>query len=203
MSDQIASKDPGRIWRDQPEEKLPLNLTEIVRRRTEELASRSRSEILVSVAAALLLVGVMSWRLQVAREGLLQLGFAAAIAWACVALYVLRRRIRRQKSLRADAFAATCLEYYRNELRSRRDHLRNEWLWHGPLFFGVVLFAAVLTGRSNVAFQPVRNLLPLLILLAGWTGFGIWRRRRQAREIQREIDDLSRPSQGPAGTTPS
>jgi hypothetical protein len=199
MPDQMADRDPGRIWRDQPEEKLPLNLTQIVRGRTDELASRSRSEILMSIGAALLLVGVMSWRLQVAREGLLQIGFAAAIAWACISLYVFRRRIRRRECLRADAVAATCLEYYRNELRSRRDHLRNEWLWHGPLLLGVVLLVAVLTGRSNVAFQPVRNLLPLLILLAVWTGFGIRRRRLQARDIQREIDDLSRLSHGRTG----
>jgi hypothetical protein len=32
--------------------------------------------------------------------------------------------------------------------------------------------------------------LPLVVLLAVWTAFGLMRRRRQARELQREIDEI-------------
>jgi hypothetical protein len=32
--------------------------------------------------------------------------------------------------------------------------------------------------------------LPLIVLLAVWTGFGVWRRHRQAKELQREIDAI-------------
>jgi hypothetical protein len=193
MSDQTEAKDFGRIWRDQPEETLPLDLAHIVERRTDELAARSRAEILTSIGAALLLAAVAGWRLQVAREGMMQISLAAAMVWACISLYVFRRRILLRKSAPADTYAATCLEFYRAELESRRDLLRNEWLWHGPLFLGVVIFLAVCMGKSNLAFQPLRNVLPLLVLLAAWTGYGIWRRRLQAREIQREIDDLGAP----------
>jgi hypothetical protein len=40
-----------------------VNLKQIVNRRTEELSSSTRSEILMSIGAALLLVGVVAWRL--------------------------------------------------------------------------------------------------------------------------------------------
>jgi hypothetical protein len=33
--------------------------------------------------------------------------------------------------------------------------------------------------------------LLLVVLLVVWTGYGVWRRRRQARELQLEIDEMS------------
>jgi preprotein translocase subunit YajC len=47
-----------------------------------------------------------------------------------------------------------------------------------------------LLGNTFSGYQPLRNVLPLVVLLAVWTGFGIRRRRRQASEIQREIDEM-------------
>ena len=190
MSEQAEYTDPGLIWRGQPEE-VPVNLTQIVCQRTQELSVRTRSEIVTSVGAALLLIGVVAWRLEIAHERLLELGLAAAIAWVIVSLYSFRRRIWRHDAPRRDAVAQTCLEYYRKELERRRAHLRNVWLWHGPLLLASIMLIAVFTGRANVAFQPLRNVLPLMVLLAAWVGFGIWRRRTQARGLQREIDDLA------------
>ncbi len=190
MSDQAKGPDAGLIWRDQPEEKVPVNLAGIVNRRTRELSARTRSEILIGVASAMLLIGVVAWRLKIAHESLLAFGLAAAIAWVIVSLYLFRRRIWWHDTSRPDAVAATCLEYYRKQLESRRDHLRSAWLWHGPLLLALLMLIAVLRGRANIAFQPLRNALPLIILLAAWVGFGMWRRRIQARELQRQIDEL-------------
>jgi hypothetical protein len=190
MSDRNHGPDPGLIWRDQAEEKVPVNLEQIVNRRTQELSARTRSETLISVGSALLLAGVVAWRLEIGHEGRLEFGLAAAIAWVVISLYSFRRRVFwRETSLR-DAVAATCLEYYRKELERRRDHLRNVWLWHGPLVLASIILIGVLTGRVNIAFQPLRNALPLLVLLAAWVGFGLWRRRLQAKSVQREIDEL-------------
>ena len=112
MCDQTKRKDdPGCIWRDQPEEKLPVNMEQIVNRRTEELSSSTRSEILMSIGAALLLVGVVAWRLG-AHERLLEFGFAAVIAWLAISLYRFRQRIWRWHPSRPDAVATTGLEYY-------------------------------------------------------------------------------------------
>jgi hypothetical protein len=188
MSDQARMKAVGAIWREQPEEELAVNLEQIVNRRTEELSSSTRSEIVMSVGAALLFVGIMIWRFAPGYDRFQEAGFAATIAWVVVSLYLLRRLIWGQRPPRPDAAAATCLEYYRKELERRRDHLKNPWLWHGPLFLaGMILIAILIRGK---AFQPLRNVAPLIGLLALWTGFGVWRRYRQAKELQREIDEI-------------
>ena len=187
MFDQTGAKDAGTIWRDQPEEQLAMNLEQIVNRRTEELNSSTRSEIVMSIGAPLLFVGVMAWRFSPAFDRLQEAGFAAVIAWVVISLYWFRRRIWRRPS-RPDAAAATCLEYYRSELERRRDHLRNAWLWHGPLFLACTILITILI--RGKALQPLRNVLPLVVLLAVWTGFGFRRRRRQAKELQRELDEI-------------
>lgn len=190
MSDQTEGFDAGLIWRDQPEEEVPVHLEQIMKRRTQELFERTRWEILISLGSALLLAGVAAWRLQIGREAMLEFGVVAAIAWVVVSLYAFRRRVFGREDLRRSAVAATCLEYYRAELERRRSHLRNGWLWHGPLLLASIILIAVLKGRLNTTYQPIRNALPLLFLLAAWVGFGIWRRRLQARSIQREMDEL-------------
>ncbi len=163
-----------------------MQLEQIVNRRTQELSARTRSEILASISSALLLIGVIAWRLQVAHERLLQIGLGVAMVWVIISLYVFRRRVWRHD------VAAACVDYYRQELERRRDHLRSAWLWHGPLLLACIVLIAVLAGRGNIVFQPLRNALPLLIFLAAWVGFGIWRRRLQAAALQRQIEELDR-----------
>ena len=190
MSDQTRAKDPGAIWRDQPEEKHSVKLEQIVNRRTEELSSSTRSEILMSIGAALLFVGVMAWRFAPVHDRLLETGFAAVIAWAAISLYRFRRWIWQRDAARPDAAAATGLEFYRKELERRRDHLRNAWVWHGPLILACLILLAIVTGKAFPVFRGLRSVLPLVVLLAIWTAFGLWRRLRQARELQREIDEM-------------
>ena len=133
--------------------------------------------------------------LQVAQEGLLKIGFAASLAWVVISLYIFRRRIWRRDASQRDAVAATCREFYRRQLQRRRDHLRNEWLWHGPLTLASIIFFAVFTGKTNIAFRSLQSVAPLLILLVCWTVFGIWRRHRQANDLQREIDEMASPAE--------
>src|SRR5271169_83697 len=102
MSDQTGAKDPGAIWRDQPEERRKVDLEQILKQRTEELYSSTRSEILMSIGAALLFIGVVAWRLGPAHDRLEQVGFAAAIVWVIISLSWFRYRFRRRPS-RPDA----------------------------------------------------------------------------------------------------
>src|ERR1700690_2324114 len=110
------AQDPGAIWRDQPEEELTVNLEQIVKRRTDELGSSTRSEILMSIGAALLFVAVMAWWLAPYRDRLLQVEYAAAFAWVAIPVSRFRRRIWRPPAVPADAMAAAGAEYYRREL---------------------------------------------------------------------------------------
>jgi hypothetical protein len=193
MPDQGGDKDPGAIWRGQPEEKTAVNLEQIVDRKTEELYFSTRSEILMSIAAALLLVVVMAWRFAEAYDRFLAAGFAATVVWVGVTLYRFRGRIWRREPAPPDAAAATGLEYYRRELERRRDHLRDGWLWHGPLLLACLVFLASLYGKAFPGVDRLPGVLPLVALLAAWTAFGILHRRRQARGIQREIDEMDGP----------
>jgi hypothetical protein len=93
MPDQARGKDVGAIWGGQPEEELAVDLEPIVNRRTEELSSSTGSEIVMSMGAALLFVGVMVWRFAPTYERLQEVGFAAVIAWVVISLYGFRRRI--------------------------------------------------------------------------------------------------------------
>src|SRR5262249_37012935 len=151
---------------------------------TEELYSSTRSEILMSIGAAVLLVAVMAWRFAPSFGQLQWVGFAAVLVWVAISRYRFRRRLSR-----ADA-ATTGLEYYRQELERRRDHLRNEWLWHGPLALACVLLVATMLQKTGLGFDRLTSAVPLIVLLVAWTVFGIRRRLIQARNLQREIDEI-------------
>ncbi|HCC59412.1 MAG TPA: hypothetical protein DEQ47_19540 [Solibacterales bacterium] len=185
-------EDLGAVWRDQPEEQRPVNLEQLVKRRTRELYASTRSEIVMSIVAVLFFVAMMvtlaAGRFAYAPGRMQQVGLAAVIAWVLISLYWFRGRIWRKGS--TDARAATGLEYYRQELESRRDHLRNAWVWHGPLVLACLIFAGSFLGRAWPTGQRLRSLLPLVIVLAMWTVFGLLRRRRQANELQRELDEI-------------
>ncbi len=168
-----------------------MDLKQIVSRRTEEMSASTRAEILMSILAALLFVGVMAWRIA-PRDPLQWAGFGAVIGWVAISLIWFRRRIWRPEGSRPDTVAAPGLEYYRKELERRRDHLRNAWVWHGPLVLSCLIFAAILIGRASPGWDRLPpSALPLIVVLAVWTGYGFWRRRRQAREIQREIEEIA------------
>src|SRR5437870_3941573 len=129
MPDESSTNDLQAAWRDQPEERLPVNLNQFMNRRTHELHWSTRWEILSSIAAALFFVA-MAWSLAPIHDRLQPFGFAMAVAWVLISLWWFRRRIWRAETARPDAVAANGLEYYRKELETRRDHLRNAWIWH-------------------------------------------------------------------------
>jgi len=192
MPDDSRAKDPGSVWRSQPGEKLEINPEQFMNRRTQELYSRTRWEIIASIAAALFFVAVIAWRFGLAQNRFPQLGLALVIAWVLISVYWFRDRIWGRAAPPIDATAATGLEYYRRELARRRDHLRNIWVWHGPLFLACVILVVILTGKVLPNFQRLWKLLPFVILLAIWTGLGFRLRQRQVSELQQEIDEIDR-----------
>ena len=173
---------------------MESDLERLANRRARQLYSSTRSEILVSLGAAIFFVAVLvGSRLASARQGIPRLAFIAVIVWVLVCLYRFRDRIWRKEP--SDTAAATGLEYYRKALEQRRDHLRTAWIWHGPLFLACFTLMAIVGVKAVADFQRLRNAAPFLVLLAAWTGFTYRQRRRQAQELQREIDEIGRPSQ--------
>ncbi len=138
MSEESKDRIPGEIWRAQPEEKSAIQLQHFMNRRMRELHSSTRSEVLVSIGSALFFIVVMAWRLPPDYDPAVKIGFLIAIAWILITAYKFRSKLF-GKARPVDT-AATGLEYYRKELQLRRDHLKNSWLWHGPLFMAVMIF---------------------------------------------------------------
>ena len=175
-------------WLNQPEEDIPVDIERIHRRRTWELFSTTRSEIISSIGAALFFAVIVAWRFASERDRLVLFACAGVIVWAAATLFRFRDSIRRRVP-QPDAFARTGLEHYRAELLRRRDHLRSAWIWHGPLLLACILSAATLTKR--IVPGRLWDALPVFLLLAGWAVIGIKRRVRQAAELQQEIDEIS------------
>ena len=186
-------EDLGAVWRGQPEERRPVNLDQLVQRRTSELSASTRAEIIMSMMAALFLLAMIvtlaAGRFAYAPGRMQMFGLAAIVVWVLISLWWFRERIWRKPG--SAARAATGLEYYRQELEQRRDHLRNAWIWHGPLVLACIMFGVNFVGRAWPGGQRLRSLLPLAIVLGVWTAFGLRRRRRQAQELQRELDEIN------------
>ena len=175
-------------WLNQPEEDIPVDIEHIHRRRTWELFSTTRSEIISSIGAALFFAGIVAWRFAPERDRLVLFACAGVIVWAAVTVFRFRDSIRRHVP-QPGALARTGLEHYRAELLRRRDHLRSAWIWHGPLLLACILSTATLTKR--IVPGRLWDALPVFLLLAGWAVIGIKRRVRQAAELQQEIDEIS------------
>ncbi|MEI9977116.1 MAG: hypothetical protein WDO73_36740 [Ignavibacteriota bacterium] len=161
-------------------------------RRTREMYAATRSEIVMSIGAAVFFAAVMAWRFASDHDPVPQVGLLAIVVWVVVSLYWFRDRIWRAEPARKTRWPrpAANTTYYRKELERRRDHLRNAWVWHGPLLLACLILLAVLT-RQYFVFRGLQQVLPLVIVLLAWTGFGFVRRRRKANELQREIDEMN------------
>lgn len=165
-------------------------MTRLMVRRTRELSSATRIEIVSSIASAILLTAVIAWiyggsinRLQIA-------GAVVVLLWTGVTLYRFGDRLRRP----ALDPATPCAEYYRRELELRRDHLGSLWLRHGPLALALLMFAGVVAGNGLPAFSRFARTLPFLAALGVWVAFGVRRRILQRRAIRDEWRELTTPS---------
>jgi hypothetical protein len=76
-------------------------------------------------------------------------------------------------------------------LQRRRDHLKNVWIWFGPVLLasGITVFALA----EKALGRPGRlwNVAPFALMLALWIVLGWLMRRKQAQQIQAEIDEIS------------
>jgi hypothetical protein len=190
MSDAHGPIDPGALWRSQRIEDYQMNVHRIVNRRARELYSRTRAEVITSVTAPLLFIAVVAWRFGFASDRVVEWGFALIITWIAISLYAMRRRIWGPREPAPDAAAAASMDYYRHELQERRDHLRSLWMWHGPMVLACIVFLAAVLGRVWPVYRHMLNALPFVALLLAWSVLNLWKRRRQARELQRELDEL-------------
>ena len=159
MPEDKTTQDLASAWKSQPDES-PVKLEGLLDRRTRELDTANRSEILISLGAALFFVAVIAWREPfLMKDQMSQAGFAAVAAWVLISLYWFRHRIWRSAP-RKDALAVPGIDFYRQSLAGRRDQLKNAWLWHGPLFLACAIFTAMLMWRRIIAYRGLERVLP-------------------------------------------
>jgi len=190
MPDQLPSGDPRTVWRNQAQEKFEVNMQQFLNRRAQELSSKTRSEIITSLVAVCSFLAVIVWRFSFPTEPGEQMLIGLIVAWILVSLYMFRDRIRVLVRPPTDAAAATGLDYYRHELERRRDHLGNAWLWHGPMLLACLVLLWTIAGKAWPSPHLLKNTLPFVIFLGVWIALGIYLRRRQRKEIQREIEEV-------------
>ena len=176
--------DPKDIWRNQPTEKLEMQIEKFINRRTRQLICGTRYEILISVAVTILFAIFVALRM--ALTPLQQVVLALAVLWSAVSLYGYRDRIWPQQP---DVTVAG-VSYYRRQLEQRRDHLRSTWIWYGPLSLAILVFIATLIERSWPNLSVLKNMAPFLTLLVFWVAVASRMRHNQIKALQEEIDEL-------------
>jgi len=179
--------DPGSIWRNQPEEHMKINLERLTSRRIRDLRSATATEILISLGATIFFLSVAVWKMPVETGPYFHLGLAAAVLWSVGAAFLFSKRRRGAKP---GEIAASGLDHYREVVRDRRDHLRNAWVWHGPLIISCWLLLAIGVQHLDLSGEQLRNVAPFTALLVLWTVFGVVRRYAQANELDRELREL-------------
>jgi hypothetical protein len=189
MSDKEGSCDLCVVWKEQPEEDTAVMVNQLLSRRTKQLHVSTRSEIVMSIVAALFFVAVLAWRLPQGGFQLQPFTIAAVALWVAITAFRFWRIFWQSDA--PPNTAAPGLSYYRRELEFRRDHLRNAWLWHGPMLLAALLFVASFAGGAFPSVPRLWNVAPLLGILVVWIALGVRRRFRQASDIQSEIDEIA------------
>lgn len=179
--------DPGTIWRTQDAEPFPIATERFLMGQARELDSAMRSEVLGGIAAVIFLAVVLVWRLpsQIAPRAAV---LALSAVWLAGSIY----RFRNLIWPRREAITEPCLRYYREQLERRRRQLRDTWLWHGPLLLACLALA-------GIAFFPgyarLLRAWPLILVLLLWSAYSLRRRLSQARQCQKEIEEIDRYGQ--------
>lgn len=178
MPDEISA-----IWQSQPAEVRP----DLLQHRTLSLSRRARAEILSAAGSAGFFVLLLVWRFEAIRDPYVFLTFVPIAAWLSATVWWHRRQICQSEA----TFAAPGIEFYRGELQRRLRHLRNVWLWHGPLLLACLSLGAIWLRKSVVSLERLMSILPLLLVLAIWVIMGVRRRHREANAMQKELDELA------------
>lgn len=179
----MSDEELQSAWKRQPAQPA-IDLDSFANRRSLELHAGTRAEILTSIGAVLFFLAIAIWRLPEATDRASVTGYLLIAAWIASVVINYRRRLRNH--IPPGKTPASGLEHYRNELIERREHLRSLWLWHGPLALALLLF-----WRVFPSWHRMQTVLPLLLPLAAWVALSIWRRMRQARLLQAEINELN------------
>ena len=183
---------PQKLWQDQPAEEFAMTLDDI-RRRAEVFHKKTRLKVLMVMVIGLAMLVVFT------RASIREPHSMPRTAWALLALgsAVLAVQSYRWQWPRNLAFdsAVTGVRAYRHELERHRDYSSRIWRRSGLpiLFLGVALLVIPPLAANPAAASKA---VPFFVLLATWFALFIPKRRREERNLRREIEELSSIERG-------
>jgi len=184
--------DPQKVWQDQPMEAIQMSL-QLLRRRAQELQTKSRLAALAWMAIGLVLAIVFAAGLVRTQNLLSRIGLGVLSIWALYGVYQVYRRMW-PANIAADAAWSTSLDFYRKELERRRDYVRDIWrlsvLWLFFIGLALLILPMLIGTRANP--RLLLNAIPFFVLLLVWFVAFFFIRKRDRRNLQAEIDELLR-----------
>jgi hypothetical protein len=196
MPNDLPMKDPQNIWQNQPTEPMKMSPTEL-RHKALKRQSRARFAALLSIILGITLCVVFAGVFARAQAVLARIGWGLESLWCAYFAYHGYKWMW-PRNLAQDAPISTCLEFYRRELEKRLGYVRHNWWRTGlPLCFlglAILLVGEVQeqarTGAQNAPPHALLNAVPLFVLLAVWVVAYFSIKKKQADNLQQEIEEL-------------
>lgn len=190
MPDDFSKDSPKKVWQNQPQE-APTMTLEMIRQRASESRSKTRRELVGSMATVLIVLGVSAFGIEHTSYAVARLVFALAIAWALAGQILLHRGMW-SASQPADGNLKTGLEFYRRELERQQDVIGRVLRWSfGPVILSIGTLIVVLVQMATGLSLPIRSVAPFASIFVIWIVAFFVRRSRGQRKLRGEIDALN------------
>ena len=191
MPDRTPENDPREIWRSQSSEPMETNPgTHRLRQRARDLRSKSRRELLNSIALAVLIAGASVYGSIWTDSSVARALLAVTAAWVLIGQFFLHRT-KRQAPAPEEAGLRTSLDSCRRELERHIRFDRGAFLWlQGPLFLAFGTLVGMLAFAVGGKGLLVKMAAPFVALLVTWALGMVVFRQSQERNFRRAIEEL-------------
>ena len=192
MPDKTPENELREIWRSQSTESMELKLgSHRLRQRARDLRSKSRRELLNSIALAALIAAGSVYGSIWTHSPVARASFAVTAAWVLVGQFFLHRT-KSQASPPEYAGMRTSLDSCRRELERHIRFDRGVHFWlGGPLILAFGTLIGTLVVAVGGKGMLVKMAGPVLALLVVFAFSMVVFRRSQEREFRRAIEELT------------
>lgn len=181
--------DPRMIWQNQVGGGTPMTLEQI-RRKAEEIDAKTRQQLMANTLIAAILTVSCVWGIWVNQDSMQRAGLVFTIVWSWIAQHSSIKQMI-SPGLAGEAALSTGLEFYRNELKRRKNYFRRPWLWFlGPVlaaigFYMLPIFRSIIGNPGSI-----QKITPFGVILSIWVILILIRTRREYLAVQKMIDEL-------------
>jgi hypothetical protein len=189
MPNDSFPNDPKSIWQNQPTEPSKMTM-KMIRRKTQQLHTKTRRELLNSIVVSLFVVGLSIFGITRVHGAAIRAVFVLTIGWTLAAQFFVYRGSLAD-SEPSDVSLNTSLQSYRREVERQR-YLSSRFLvWSfGPYMLAVGAMSALLLAIVR-PHGFLRNSIPFFTMLGLWFIAVFVIRMQQQHDLQREIDELN------------